>query len=751
LGHIMGDNINIDYSHAGYVPDFGNALMQGFNSGRQMTIDRATDQARANAAANPDDLDAITHLAVYDQNAAKAYADRISMQRAASFRQAAGSYIGQNFPTSGQNAFAPQSSSVAQSQNAPPMAGPPNALAPQPSAPIAPGGQPGFADAMGSAMQGIPGAPPAPPQPQAGGMAPQGAPQPQQAQQTPLANPQHPVNVEAGQAVSQGQPFNALAAMYQADPDGADKMVTAVSNLDKLRRDKLGESSGAIGSEAQALLNVPLQNRASELQRIAPMLLQHGVTPQQIQSAIQGGLSDNLLHGLIGQATTVQQAIDQSNKLVEQGVQDRTATTAENAQSETVRHNRMDENQGVVVQNASGGSNLVRRNDGSVIYNGSGAAGAGDINDKIAAAEGTGRNPNSSASGIGQFTNATYLTTFKQAFPDKANLSDAQILSTRGSGVEGKMLQTLTSNNQAILQGAGVAPTDGNTYLAHFLGAGGAIRVAKADPSAPLSGVVSPAAIAANPFLKGMTAGDVQNWANQKMASGGTTGGGAGGWTADAIDQQARLGIIENGGKPPTGLSRNKAVQGAISNRIAEIMHNGGISTTDAIAGAADVKSSQTSLGTLQKQATIINSAENAARANGNLALSLAPAVGNGSIPIFNAWKNAAGRNTGDANISKFNASIETFANEYATVMARGGVTSDTLRSHAHDMLNSSQSPAQFSGTMQTLFQDMANRRAGLEQERQATLNHIRTAFATPSGATHYPTDITSLIKRYKN
>jgi hypothetical protein len=377
----MGDNINIDYSHAGYVPDFGNALMQGFNSGRQMTIDRATDQARANAAANPDDLDAITHLAVYDQNAARAYADRISMQRAASFRQAAGSYIGQNFPTSGQNAFAPQGSSVAQPQNAPPMAGPPNAMAPQPSAPIAPGGQPGFADAMGSAMQGIPGAPPAPPQPQAGGMAPQGAPQPQQAQQTPLADPRHPINVEAGQAVAQGQPFNALAAMYQADPDGADKMVTAVSNLDKLRRDKLGESSGAIGSEAQALLNVPLQNRASELQRIAPMLLQHGVTPQQIQSAIQGGLSDNLLHGLIGQATTVQQAIDQSNKLVEQGLQDRTTTTAENSQSETVRHNRMDENQGVVVQNPLGGSSLVRRSDGALIYNndgsGSGTDGSG--------------------------------------------------------------------------------------------------------------------------------------------------------------------------------------------------------------------------------------------------------------------------------------------------------------------------------------------------------------------------------------
>jgi hypothetical protein len=382
----MGDNINIDYSHAAQAPDFGNALMQGFNSGRQMTIDRATDQARANAAANPDDLDAITHLAVYDQNAARAYADRISMQRAASFRQAAGSYIGQNFPTSGQNAFAPQGSSVAQPQNAPPMAGPPNALTPQPSAPIAPGGQPGFADAMGSAMQGIPGAPPAPPQPQAGGMAPQGAPQPQQAQQTPLANPQHPVNVEAGQAVSQGQPFNALAAMYQADPDGADKMVTAVSNLDKLRRDKLGESSGAIGSEAQALLNVPLQNRASELQRIAPMLLQHGVTPQQIQSAIQGGLSDNLLHGLIGQATTVQQAIEQSNKLVEQGFQDRTTTTAENSQSETVRHNRMDENQGVVVQNPLGGSSLVRRSDGALIYNndgsGSGTGGSGTLADR---------------------------------------------------------------------------------------------------------------------------------------------------------------------------------------------------------------------------------------------------------------------------------------------------------------------------------------------------------------------------------
>jgi hypothetical protein len=100
-------------------------------------------------------------------------------------------------------------------------------------------------------------------------------------------------------------------------------------------------------------------------------------------------------------------------------------------------------------------------------------------------------------------------------------MSDAQILAQRGSGVERPMLEKLTANNTAALQNAGIAPDPGNVYLAHFLGAGGATQVLSASPDASLVSIVGPKVIAANSFLRGMTAGDVKAWADRKMAGGG--------------------------------------------------------------------------------------------------------------------------------------------------------------------------------------------------------------------------------------
>jgi hypothetical protein len=139
-------------------------------------------------------------------------------------------------------------------------------------------------------------------------------------------------------------------------------------------------------------------------------------------------------------------------------------------------------------------------------------------------AEGVGRNPLSTAQGPGQFINSTFVQTFRKTFPDASTgMTDKQILAQRGTGVETAMLKKFTEDNQAVLASRGFAPTNANTYLAHFLGAGGATKVLSAAPNTPIAQVVDAAAIAANPsvFRNIRTAGDMQQWAALKMGETG--------------------------------------------------------------------------------------------------------------------------------------------------------------------------------------------------------------------------------------
>jgi hypothetical protein len=137
------------------------------------------------------------------------------------------------------------------------------------------------------------------------------------------------------------------------------------------------------------------------------------------------------------------------------------------------------------------------------------------------AREGTGKNPRSSAQGIGQFIDSTFVDTYRKTFPDRAKgMSKEAILAQRGTMIDGvpveePMLQAFTAANQQKLRDAGFQPSKGNTYLAHFLGADGALDVLGASPDTPVSELLSPKAIKANPevFAKAKTAGDLIRWA----------------------------------------------------------------------------------------------------------------------------------------------------------------------------------------------------------------------------------------------
>ena len=131
------------------------------------------------------------------------------------------------------------------------------------------------------------------------------------------------------------------------------------------------------------------------------------------------------------------------------------------------------------------------------------------------------RNPNSSAAGLVQFTDGTWLENFNKTFPAQASMPDPQKLALRSNPqVVTPVLNTFTQANEQKLTSAGIPITDMTRYAAHFFGADDATKVLKADPNVPLANLVQAASIKANPFLANMTAGQAQEWIAGKMGGG---------------------------------------------------------------------------------------------------------------------------------------------------------------------------------------------------------------------------------------
>lgn len=154
-----------------------------------------------------------------------------------------------------------------------------------------------------------------------------------------------------------------------------------------------------------------------------------------------------------------------------------------------------------------------------------GDAAGGDLVSRIIAAESS-RNPNaknsnSSALGLGQFIESTWLRLFRKYFPERASaLTREAILELRkDADLSRKMVELYMRENAAHLRRAGQEINNASLYLAHFLGPGGAVKVLAADPNTPVAQLLSAQQIAANPTVLGggRTAGDVLRFAEGKV------------------------------------------------------------------------------------------------------------------------------------------------------------------------------------------------------------------------------------------
>lgn len=129
------------------------------------------------------------------------------------------------------------------------------------------------------------------------------------------------------------------------------------------------------------------------------------------------------------------------------------------------------------------------------------------------------RNPLSTATGLGQFIESTWLRMMRTYRPDlSATLSRAELLALRTDpDISREMVLNLAREGESYLRARGHQITAGRLYLAHFLGMDGAHVALSADPATDLLTLFGPGVINANPFLRGHDAGYVVDWAERRM------------------------------------------------------------------------------------------------------------------------------------------------------------------------------------------------------------------------------------------
>jgi len=139
------------------------------------------------------------------------------------------------------------------------------------------------------------------------------------------------------------------------------------------------------------------------------------------------------------------------------------------------------------------------------------------------------KNKRSSATGLGQFLDETWLDMIRAHRPDLAKgRRHAEILELRrDANIAREITARFTERNAEMLRKRGLPVTAGTLYLAHFAGGAGAVAILSAMENADAALVMATAdttgrtkrekIIKANPFLERFTVADLRSWADRKM------------------------------------------------------------------------------------------------------------------------------------------------------------------------------------------------------------------------------------------
>jgi hypothetical protein len=139
------------------------------------------------------------------------------------------------------------------------------------------------------------------------------------------------------------------------------------------------------------------------------------------------------------------------------------------------------------------------------------------------------KNKRSTATGLGQFLNETWLEMIRVHRPDlRGGRSLDEILELRRDPrVAREITVRYLERNATILKKRGMPVTAGTLYLAHFAGPAGAVAILSAQENADAALVIASAdttgqtkretLVKANPFLARFTAADLRSWAARKM------------------------------------------------------------------------------------------------------------------------------------------------------------------------------------------------------------------------------------------
>lgn len=323
--------------------------------------------------------------------------------------------------------------------------------------------------------------------------------------------------------------------------------------VNRLAQDKAQGAQAVLGNPivAQRMQQDPVF--AANMDAYLAQMGSKFATPNEVQNAAQSGATTaaslpgaiaNTVNASIGAANTAaaQGQTPTANALV-QGAN--TVSGAQTPPSAAPAASANPANTMPVGQTPTGNSSSAQSVNaipmGSAVHVLTQIEGGGALNPPANAA--------SSAIGSGQMISSTLNSVAKQLGVDPS-------LYGKDPSITAQMNGTLFTDNAQFLASHGVPNTMGWNRMAWLLGAPAAAKAAHSPTDAPLSTVVSPAAMHANGWQPNMTVGDLLAQEASKVQSTG-------------VDPNAPVAVPWNSSKSPSGASSSPSVQGAVQNTTA--------------------------------------------------------------------------------------------------------------------------------------------------------------------------------------